>query len=230
MRSKNEKKYAHYYILLEEAITYFNKYQVELNKKYVVKYKEKMHIQKEKIKEQTDKIDKLHSDIQELLKINKRLEKQNKKTEMQLNETLEKLDITNYKLDETKDELEDTSEKLYVVAKKINITTDDRVVKTKKSSILEYFVIMKNPNTKYKYYIIRGQKRYINKKKEELVDFTEIKSLECVPNANILWNLLKEKLKGNDFMGIRLNLSNMNEQSFLQLVDKVYNERKNINI
>ena len=44
---------------------------------------------------------------------------------------------------------------------------------------------MKN-NTTYKYYIICGQKHYINKKINELSSYDEIKSFECVPNANIL--------------------------------------------
>jgi hypothetical protein len=258
IRSLKTIKYANYYLLLEEAIKYYNDYQLELNKKYIIKYKDKINKQKEIIIEKDDNISKLHIDIQQLiksnehliktneesnnklnetsnevkqvLKINKRLEKQNKKTEMQLNETLERLDITNYKLDEAKDEIDDTTEKLDLVAKKLDIATDDRVVKPKKVVLNEYFVVMKNLEASYKYYIIRGQKRYINKKKEELDDYTEIKNLECVPNANILWNLIKEKLKGNDFLGNKLNLKNINELKFLELVDSIYNERKKINI
>ena len=36
MRSKNMKVYAYYYLLLEEAIKYFNDYQIELNKRYII--------------------------------------------------------------------------------------------------------------------------------------------------------------------------------------------------
>jgi predicted RNase H-like nuclease (RuvC/YqgF family) len=251
MRSRNEKKYARYYLLLEEAVKYYSDYQTELNKKYIIKYKEKINKQKELIIEKNDNINKLQIDIQQLiksneqlikkndetsnevkqvLKINKRLEKKSNKMELQLNETLERLDITNYKLDETKDELGDTSEKLDLVAKKLDIATDDRVVKPKKIILNEYFVVIKNPEATYKYYIIRGQKRYINKKKDELDGYIEIKNLECVPNANILWNLVKEKLKGNDFLGNKLNLKNINEIKFLELVNNIYNERKNVNI
>jgi hypothetical protein len=91
--------------------------------------------------------------------------------ELQLNEALEKLDITNDKLDDANEELEDISEKLDItdktlikVTKKLDIAVEDRVIKTKKSATLEYFIIMKNNTSEYKYYIIRGQKRYINKK------------------------------------------------------------------
>ena len=89
---------------------------------------------------------------------------------------------------------------------------------------------MKNNNTEYKYYIIRGQKRYINKKIEQLDGYNKIKTLECVPNASTLWNLMKEKLKNNiDFCGNKLNLiNNLNENNFILKVDEIYNSRKNI--
>ena len=156
--------------------------------------------------------------------------------ESQLNEALEKLDITNDKLDDANEELEDVNERLDItdktlntVAKKLDIATDDRVIKTKKSSILEYFIIMYNNNTEYKYYIIRGQKRYINKKIDQLDGYTKIKTIECVPNANILWNFMKEELKNNiDFYGNKLNLINLEENDFLLKVDEIYNKRKNV--
>jgi len=36
LSSKNTKIYAKYYILLEKCIKYFNDYQLELNKKYIL--------------------------------------------------------------------------------------------------------------------------------------------------------------------------------------------------
>ena len=84
--------------------------------------------------------------------------------ETQLNEALEKLDITNDKLDDANEELEDVNERLDItdktlntVAKKLDIATDDRVVKTNQSSILEYFVIMYNNNmdTDIEYYVVQ---------------------------------------------------------------------------
>ena len=89
---------------------------------------------------------------------------------------------------------------------------------------------MKNNNTDYKYYIIRGQKRYINKKKYELNGYEEIKTIECCPNASTLWNLMKEQLKNNiDFCGNKLNLiNNLTEKNFILKVDEIYNFRKNI--
>jgi hypothetical protein len=80
MRSKNTKKYAKYYILLEDCIKYFNDYQIELNKKYIIKLKEKNKENKILIKEKDDKIDKL--------------EKLMIKANIKLDEVLDKLDET----------------------------------------------------------------------------------------------------------------------------------------
>jgi hypothetical protein len=102
-------------------------------------------------------------------------------------------------------------------------------MKTKRLSTLEYFIIMKNSITEYKYYIIRGQKRYINKKMEQLEGYTEIKELEQVPNASTLWNYIKEELKDNiDCCGNKLNLININQFDFLRNIDEIYNKRKNV--
>ena len=268
MRSKNTKIYAKYYLLLEECIKYYNDFQIELNKKYIIKLKNKNKEKDILIKEKDNKIDILEEKMNILLKTNKQILEDNKNTkimnekilednkntkiinekilkrsekmELQLNETLEKLDITNDKLDDTYEELEITNEKLdstdktlMQVAKKLDIATEDRVIKTKKSATLEYFIIMYNNSCEYKYYIIRGQKRYINKKKEQLDGYNEIKSIECCPNANILWNLSlrEEELKNNiDFCGNKLNLINLNQDIFLVKVDEIYNKRKNVNL
>jgi len=252
MRSLKTKIYAKYYLLLEEAIKYFNDYQNLLKENYIIKLKEKIKNNNLLIKEKDDKIDiliqdsnnikKMYENIlennKELLENNKEIIKRNKKMEAQLNEALERLEITNDKLDDANEELENTNEKLdntdktlNLVSKKLDIAVEDRVVKTKKTTILEYFVIMKNPSVHYKYYAIRGQKRYLNKKKEELEGYTEIKTIECCPNANILWNLLKEKLKDKlDYMGNKINLIDITENEFLKNIDDIYNERKNVKV
>ena len=102
---------------------------------------------------------------------------------------------------------------------------------TKKKSTIEFFVIMKNLNAEYKYYIIRGQHLYITSKKEQLYGFVEIKKLECVPNATILWNLIKEQLKNSiDYCGNKLNLININESEFIEKIEIIYDLRKEINL
>jgi len=111
MRSLKTKVYANYYLLLEEAIKYFNDYQNLLKENYVIKLKEKIKNNKLLIKEQVDKIDSLEEKVDKLLKANeetkitnkellennKEIIKRNKKMEAQLNEALERLEITFYK-------------------------------------------------------------------------------------------------------------------------------------
>jgi hypothetical protein len=102
-------------------------------------------------------------------------------------------------------------------------------MKTKRFSTLEYFIVMKKSTTEYKYYIIRSQKRYINKKIEQLEEYIEIKKLEQVPNASTLLNYIKEELKDKIYCcGNKLNLINIKELDFLTNIDEIYNKRKNI--
>ena len=245
MRSLKTKKYAKYYLLLEECIKYFNEYQNKLKEKYNVKLKLKIENKNNKICLLEQKINKLlednkitHKHNEEIKIMNDELIKRSHKMELQLNDTLEKLDETHNILGETKDELEITNEKLdttdktlNIVANKLNIAVKDRVIHTKKKSTIEFFVIMKNLNAEYKYYIIRGQHLYITSKKEQLNGFVEIKKIECVPNATILWNLIKEQLKNSiDYCGNKLNLININESEFLEKIEIIYDSRKEVNL
>ena len=59
IRSLKTKKYAKYYLLLEECIKYYNDFQIELNKKYIIKLKDKHKENKILIKEKDNKIDSL---------------------------------------------------------------------------------------------------------------------------------------------------------------------------
>jgi hypothetical protein len=245
IRSKKTKKYANYYLLLEECIKYFNEYQNKLKEKYNIKLKLKIENKNNKICLLEQKINKLlednkitHKHNEEIKIMNDELIKRSHKMELQLNDTLEKLDETHNILGETKDELEITNEKLdttdktlNIVANKLNIAVKDRVIYTKKKSTIEFFVIMKNLNAEYKYYIIRGQHLYITSKKEQLNGFVEIKKIECVPNATILWNLIKEQLKNSiDYCGNKLNLININESEFLEKIEIIYDSRKEVNL
>ena len=220
-------------ILLKEKFIIKLKLKIEKKDHKIDKLEEKLN----NIIEQNNKTQKIN---EKLLEDNKEIIQRNKKMEYQLNEALEKLDITTNMLDDSKEELEEleevnekldnTDKILNKVAKKLDIAVEDHVIKIKKLSTLEYFIIMKNNNADYKYYVIRDQKRYINKKKDELNGYDKIKRIECCPNASILWNLMKEQLKNNiDFCGNKLNLlSNLNEERFLSKVDEIYNSRKNI--
>ena len=225
MRSQNVKKYSRYYLLIEISMTYFSKYQLKLAKKH--------NIEKDKIIEQKDdKIDILIKDIKEIKKQNEEILKINKRMELQLEDSNDKIYDMHDELEITNEKLDDTTKTVNLVAKKLDIAVEDRVSRPKTLSTLEYFIVMRsNTNTEYKYYIIRCQKGYANEQKNKLDEYTEIKTIECCPNANILWRLLKEKLINNlEYYRNKLNIIDMNEDTFLEKIDIIYNTRKIVEI
>lgn len=87
---------------------------------------------------------------------------------------------------EANEKLDKTITSLNIIKNKLNIAVEDRVIKPSNKELTEYFLIMKNldadPNTDYIYYVIRGQKRYITKKKaSKESNYKELLNLECVP-------------------------------------------------
>ena len=243
MGSRNTNIYRKYYILLEEGIKYYNDFQNKLKEKYIISYKSKIKENNKEISSLNKKVDLLIQSNEETTKANEKLIKMNEEilksneelkqlmniSNDNLNDIKDELVYANDTLDETKEELQLTNDNLSTVAKKLNIAVVDRVVNTKKKSTIEYMVIMKNETTEYKYYVIRGQQRYINKKKEDLEGYIELKSFKCVPNSTILFNLIKERLKNKIICcGNRLNLNNINENEFLNDIDSIYLERKEI--
>jgi len=113
MRSLKTRKYAKYYLLLEKCIKYFNDYQLDLNKKYIIKLKSK-------IVEKNNKIDTLEEKIDELLKRSKRSERHDRKMKQHIE------DIT-INLDDIKEELTESNTKLDYACKKLDIAVEDRV-------------------------------------------------------------------------------------------------------
>jgi hypothetical protein len=254
MRSLKTREYANYYLLLEECIKYFNDYQIELNKRYIIKLKSKiikkdaqLIIKDDKIDELIKKTDELLKNNKEILKNNEELFKSNKSMEKSLNkanykldETLEKLEEVHEELENTNEELEDTNEKLditdktlKIVAKKLDIAVEDRVVKTKSKLKNESFIVMYNANEDYKYRVIRAKKQYVSTRIDKLIIENYIQkkelSLNNVPNASTLWCLIKEELKDNiDTCHNKLNLINMDESQFKIKINEIYNKRKTV--
>ena len=225
MRSKNKKEYAYYYILLEECIKYYNDYQIELNKKYIIKLKEKNKKNKIIIKEKDDKIDKLEKLMMKAnIKLDEVLDK--------LDEVHEELETTNTELEETNDKLDNTDKNLKMVAKKLDIAVEDRVVKTRSKLKNESFVIMYNSSKSYKYQVIKSKNESLNSRIEKFKskNYEIIKDLSLynVPNASILWCLIKEELKNDiDYCGSRLNLK-IDETQFNIKINEIYNKRKTV--
>ena len=216
MRSLKTKKYAKYYLLLEECIKYFNDYQLQLNKNYTIKLETKVREHKETISNLENKLNEV---LSELKKSNEELRQTNSKLD-NMNENLEDV---KYDLEEVKDELKDTNIKL-------DISLEDRAPKTKSISTRELFILLKteNKNSKYKYYVIRGQKRYITKKLEQMLeeDYIEVKRYLCIPNAINLLLRIKEKLKSKIIcVGNKFNTNDITEDELLLKIDNIYNEK-----
>ena len=245
IRSKNTKIYMHYYLLLEKCIKYYNDFQNKLKEKYIISYRKNIEEKDVKISSLETKMDLMIQSNKEIIELTENTTAQNEKliqsneelkylmniSNDSLNEIKDELNYTNDTLDETKEELQLTNDNLTTVAKKLNIAVIDRVVNTTKRSTIEYMVIMKNDTAEYKYYVIRGQQRYINKKKEDLEGFIELKLYKCVPNSTILFNLIKERLNNKIiYSGNKLNLNNITEYEFLNNINLIYLERKEITL
>jgi hypothetical protein len=188
MRSKNKKEYAYYYLLLEECIKYFNDYQIELNKKYIIKLKNKIVEKDKQIMIKDDKIDKLlkktdeqNLKIDNLLKANEKTNKINeellsrsKKSEKNDRKIIfdyfilmkQQLEDITINLDDIKEELTESNTKLDYACKKLDIAVEDGVPKTDNLNTLEDFILLKSKNKKelYRYYVIRGQSKYVKHK------------------------------------------------------------------
>ena len=135
MRSKNTKKYAKYYILLEKCIKYFNDYQLELNKKYNIKLKLKIEKKDIKIDKLEEKINKILEDNKIMLENNKKILDDNKNLEVLLinsNNKLSKLENKKCELfdsvEDLKDDKEEINHKLDITIKKLDISTEERVI------------------------------------------------------------------------------------------------------
>jgi hypothetical protein len=146
------------------------------------------------------------------------------KNQIKLDKTYNKLVGAYEKIQDIEDKLEDTNYKL-------DIATDDRVVKLKDISTLEYVIILKTDDLeeKYKYYCIRCQKRSITQRLAEKINYSEIKRIGYTPNSINLYNRIKEDLKDKlDRKCNRFNLKDITEEKFLRKIDKINNQKKNI--
>ena len=118
----------------------------------------------------------------------------------------------------------DTNEELEFIKDKLDIATDDRVIKTKSKNTLEYLIILKTDDEyeDYTYYIIRCQKRAIKQRLDDNSNYREVKRIECVPNSTNLFNRIKEQLK--NYLNIKsnkLNLIDITETEFLNKIDLI---------
>ena len=220
MRSQKTRKYAKYYLLLEKCIKFFNDYQIEFNKKYIIKLKNRIIENDDKIDELMKKTDEQNLKIDNLLKSNEELLARSKKSDRKLKQKLEDININ---LDDIKEELTESNTKLDYACKKLYIAVEDRVPKTNNQDKLEDFILLKSKNKKalYRYYAICGQSNYVDRKSNNKINKENYKKLKFitadgheefsridnVANSKNLWHRLKEKLRKKvEYCGNEMNL------------------------
>ena len=184
--------------------------------------------------EKDDKIDKLQQDINTMIKTNEDMNiKMN--TIIKLNKRLEKsntiikdqLDDANINILDIKEDLTDTNHKLNVTCKKLNIAVEDRVPKTDDQNKYEDFILLRSTDKDvlYKYYAVRGQTIYVNRKAKNKVDneqYTEILRIDNVANSVNIWHRLKENLNAKvEFCGNESNLITINENQFITTIKNI---------
>jgi hypothetical protein len=221
-----------------------------VNSFLITEYKNSLKEKNIQLKDKDDKINTLEEKLDKILRTNNEslarnynMEKQLEINQAKLDKTFDrlvgaheeirdikdKLDNTEGELQTVNDKLDNTTEELDVIKDKLDIATDDRVVKTKSKTTLEYLIVLKTTDIteKYKYYIIRCQKRSIKQRLEEKSNYTEIKRIECCPNSTNLYNRIKEKLKNNlEVRSNRINLIHMQEADFLNRINEINEEKK----
>ena len=245
---KNTKKYANYYLLLEEAIKYFNDYQNLLKEKYIIKLKFKIDKKNIKIDKLEEKVNKLLENNEKILEDNKILLNKNDETSKEVNQLLklnkrldkhsrileDKLNDANFKLDDVKDDLADANNKLELTCKKIDIASNKSVPEPSNKYKLEDFVLLKNRNRKmnYRYYAIRAQTKYVNSKVEKMItakNYKELLRINNVANSVNIWNRLKESTKLQvEYCGNELKLLTIDDNEFINIINQVYDKRKDI--
>jgi hypothetical protein len=163
------------------------------------------------------------------------------KNDRKMKQQLEDITIN---LDDIKEELTESNTKLDYACKKLDIAVEDRVPKTDNLNTLEDFILLKSRNKKalYRYYVIRGQSTYVNRKSKnkiskdnyKIINFTtpdgiEESRINDVSNSINLFNRLKEKLKKKlEYCGNEMNLIDITEEELWNTIKLVYDKRKEV--
>jgi phage anti-repressor protein len=169
-----------YYISLETLIKIYAKYQY-----YQQKYQS--YLLQQANKELHIKLDTMINEFKE--------------SRIELKMVNSKLDAVQEELKDAHEDIEINQEVLEEVRTKLDVATDDRVVKTKSITKRDKFVVLRtnDPASNWIYYAVRVQhaslKRTLKKLKNQYPNSTELIGIEYQPNGINFFNLVKEKLK-----------------------------------
>ena len=182
MRSKCEKKYAKYYLLLEKSIKYYHDYQI-IYKDYIISQKD-------------DKIDALIAETREIKQLNLELLSQNKDIKEDLSTLID------FSVDQAEqNELSESKIKTVIV---------DRINKPDNKNSIEQLLLFTYKDSYYVVrgtltYIKTKYRSLTNVTypKESQTDYVLLKHFKDVPNARHLFRVLKERYNvinnGNTF-------------------------------
>jgi phage anti-repressor protein len=225
MRSKCEKKYVRYYILLEKCIKCYHDYQIAYDQ-YLLSQKD------DKIDTLIKKVDTQSIEINEMKQINisqsKRIDELLQRSEY----TQDKLDNIEEELVTTSNNLESTMSDLSIMQDKLNIAVEDRAVKPYDKNKVNHIAILKNIESDTIYYLTCGQKSSIDRAiKLRHKTHIKIDTIELVPNSIYLFDHIKKQLGSKvKTVSRSIQLINISESDFIDEIKSLFDGRKEIDL
>ena len=206
---KNKNKYIKYYLLLEEVVEFYNKYQLQSKQ---------------------SEISRLIKLLEESNKDNKELLKENKLSNKKLDKQSEELKESNKKLDKLEEQNTKLLEELREVKQTLLISSHDRATKVSKSQLNDVLILLKNNNILNNYCSLRTQKKSIKKAIKDKGDqYTVILEFLFDPNSITHNNEVKIQLKKMRIADIYYNNimlhEDYTEKDLKEIYLKVYEER-----
>ena len=199
MRAKNTKKYAYYYILLEDVIYNYNNYQNNLKEKFLNQKDERINEILKINKEQNIKLDEQSIQIEKLLS----------RTDHIINQNDELL----FQNDNLTDKVEDLNEKVEEVREAFKENIDDINPKPTNQDEVHKFVVLQYKNEKNILKVIRAQEKSINKMINLYTDTDILIDTSYNPNPIDMFNLVKAKVK-DMIDNLKNNISTDDTQTF----------------
>lgn len=203
IRAKNSKKYANYYLMLEEIFYYYQEYQIMYQKVLLSGKDEKLDEMKSTIDKQSEKIDKQSAQIEELLGYAKETKEQN---------------------EELKDTMEDIKDTMEDIKDAFKETADRSVPNSPNENERHEFILLQHKELTNKFKFIRGIQKYNESK--ILKKYSEYNIIKRDFNANPiqLFKQFKETIKENYKLEKAKITANKNLKNKMQLkkeVDKI---------
>ena len=185
MRSQNTRKYANYFLLLEECVKYFNDFHLERNLMYRVSLKRLVKQKDKTIQQKECKIDELKEIMVRMDIRNERMEKSN----LEMKKTVE----------DTNAQLLEISKDLKTVISKVS---EFNVSSRKQKALSEVMGICKEPtlNNGYEsYHIVRCQNKNYDrliKDKKDKYNAQELFRIDT-NNSALCWHSMKQYFESN---------------------------------